>query len=50
MDNAQNCDSYINMPSSKTYGSYLLSYWHLHGESNVFATTERMTFIPNYFL
>jgi hypothetical protein len=24
MDNVQNCDSYINMPSSQTYRSHLL--------------------------
>jgi hypothetical protein len=23
MDNVQNCDSYINMPSSQTYGSII---------------------------
>jgi hypothetical protein len=30
MDNVQNCDSYINIPSSQTCRSYLL-YFHPHG-------------------
>jgi hypothetical protein len=29
MDNVQNCDSYINIPSSQTYGSYLYIKLHL---------------------
>jgi hypothetical protein len=31
MDNVQNCDSYINIPSSQTYKSYLeQEYFYLH--------------------
>jgi hypothetical protein len=27
MDNVQNCDSYINIPSSHTYKSYILTLY-----------------------
>jgi hypothetical protein len=29
MDNVQNCDSYINIPSSQTYRSYIVFIFYL---------------------